>query len=219
MSKPDNIQIYDANAKQLVERYESTTTEQALPPFVDILRDYTGKSRNALDIGSGSGRDAFWMAQNGWNVDAVDGSKALLDEARSIHEHDNIRFIHDLAPDFQTTRNADKKYDVVLLSAFIFHFDKDDRNAILEFCLNTLRPSGFIYMTLRHGPLPPKGSIFDVQAQEIKNFASRNNLSFHDHGRMQDTSGLQDIAWYHLSMWRGAPWDHAREHSFDPAHR
>lgn len=218
MSKPDNIQIYDANARQLVARYESTTTEHALPPFVDILRDYKGGSRNALDIGSGSGRDAFWMAQNGWNVDAVDGSKALLDEARSIHEHDNIRFIHDLAPDFHATQTAEKKCDVILLAAFIFHFDADARNAILEFCLNALQPSGLIYVTLRRGPLPQNGSICDVPAQEIKDFAARNSMSVYDHGRMQDTSGLQDIAWDHVSLWRGTPWDHAKEHSFDPAH-
>lgn len=218
MSGQDNIRIYDANAKQLAARYESTKTEEALPAFIHILDGYSGKSRNALDIGSGSGRDAFWMAEKGWNVDAVDGSKALLDEAQKIHDHEKIRFIHDLAPDFKATQQTGTKYDAILLSAFIFHFDKAVRKDILDFCRNALQPSGLIHITLRNGPLPSNGSIFNVTAAEMEDFATQSDLSVRLHGRMKDTSGLQDISWDHVSLWRGAPWDHAKETSFDPAH-
>lgn len=36
----------------------------------------------ALDLACGTGRNALWLAQNGWRVTAVDGSKAAIDILR-----------------------------------------------------------------------------------------------------------------------------------------
>lgn len=218
MSKSDNIQIYDTNARQLMARYESTTTEKALTPFTHIITAYTG-SKLALDIGSGSGRDAAWMAERGWQVDAVDGSAALLEEAQKLHSHTNICYRHDLAPDFDKTRDIGKRYNAILMSAFIFHFDKADRDMILQVCRDMLSPEGLLYITLRKGPVLEGRHIFDVPVQEIEYFALENTLSVHYHGRTQDSAGLGDIAWDHISVWHGAAWDHAKDYSCDLAHR
>ncbi len=40
----------------------------------------------ALDIGSGEGADAFWLAQHGWHVTAVDIAVNALDKARAHAE-------------------------------------------------------------------------------------------------------------------------------------
>lgn len=37
----------------------------------------------ALDLGSGEGADAIWLAERGWNVTAVDFSSVALDRARA----------------------------------------------------------------------------------------------------------------------------------------
>lgn len=213
MDKPDNIQIYDENAKQLAARYESTTTEKALAPFTCILKQYDGTDRMALDIGSGSGRDAAWLADHGWHVDAVDGSAALLDEAKNLHGRTGITFIHDRAPDFRTIRSRHKRYDAILMAAFLFHFDQEERNIILRHCADMLSPDGLIYMTLRQGPLMPDRHIYAVAPDEIGTFAQSHGLSSHYHGRVHDSAGLNNVMWDHLSLWRGAAWDHAKEYA------
>jgi SAM-dependent methyltransferase len=211
MTKPDNIRLYDDNAKQLAARYGRITTEEALPPFVHILNKYTGPSHTALDIGSGSGRDAFWVAGHGWHVDAVDGSKALLAEAAALHNHPNIYYMHDLAPAFNAVRARNTAYDVILMSAFIFHFDQADRQTILEFCRNILAPSGLIYLTLRRGPDLANRNIYDVPLTEIENFAAENGFSQRCHGRGKDSASPDNVSWDHISLWCGAAWKHAED--------
>lgn len=211
MSKPDNIQIYDENAKQLTARYTSITTEEALPPFVQIIKNYTGTGDTALDIGSGSGRDAAWLAEHGWRVDAIDGSTALLAEAAILNNHPHIHYRYDRAPSFEEIRSLGTQYDVILMSAFIFHFDQAERQAILQFCRTVLAPAGLIYITLRRGPDSANRQIYDVPLEDIEKFSAKNGLSFHYHGRSRDSASPKDVSWDHLSLWRRIAWDHAQD--------
>jgi len=38
----------------------------------------------ALDLGSGEGRNAIWLAQQGWHVSAVDFAEAGINKARQL---------------------------------------------------------------------------------------------------------------------------------------
>lgn len=41
----------------------------------------------AIDIGAGEGRNALWLAEQGWEVTAVDFSEVGIDKGRQIAEH------------------------------------------------------------------------------------------------------------------------------------
>ncbi len=41
----------------------------------------------AIDIGAGEGRNALWLAEQGWEVTAVDFSNVAIDKGRRIAEH------------------------------------------------------------------------------------------------------------------------------------
>jgi SAM-dependent methyltransferase len=41
----------------------------------------------AIDIGAGEGRNALWLAEQGWEVTAVDFSNVAIDKGRQIAEH------------------------------------------------------------------------------------------------------------------------------------
>lgn len=41
----------------------------------------------ALDLAAGEGRNAVWLAQQGWRVDAVDWSDVALDKGRELARH------------------------------------------------------------------------------------------------------------------------------------
>ncbi|MFT7024131.1 MAG: SAM-dependent methyltransferase [Rhodococcus sp. (in: high G+C Gram-positive bacteria)] len=48
----------------------------------------------ALDIGSGEGGDAFWLADNGWNTTGVDISEVALERARANQGDRDIEWLH-----------------------------------------------------------------------------------------------------------------------------
>ncbi len=51
------------------------------PTLVDVCA--TLEPGRALDLGSGDGRNAIWLAQRGWRVTAVDFSTVAIERARS----------------------------------------------------------------------------------------------------------------------------------------
>lgn len=210
MPENDNVRIYDANAPFLADYYSRITTEQALPFLTPMVQTKTGKM---LDIGSGAGRDSFWFAERGWSVDAMDGSVNLLAEAKQRHPHDNIDYYADTVPDFPATRRKGRSYDLIVMSAFLFHFDEKDRAIILKNCADMLLKDGLIHLTLRCGPLHEGKNIFLIDIKEIENYAARYNLSFKHHAHTPDNMGREDISWDHVSLWRGTQWTQAMDAS------
>ena len=75
------LSYYEENASTLSQRYESadvTTLQQTL------LKTFTPKSK-LLEIGCGSGRDANFMLEHGYNLTAIDGSPKMIEEAKALH--------------------------------------------------------------------------------------------------------------------------------------
>lgn len=208
MPETDNISIYDANAVALADQYDRVTTEQAVPLLAPLLSE--GHTGRALDIGSGAGRDALWLAQHGWKVDAIDGSEKLLLEAQKRHPHENIEYYVDLAPEFSRSAARKTPYNLILMSAFLFHFEKEERKDILNNCVRMLSPNGLMHLTLRYGPLMSDRKIYLVDPVELEDFSKLNGLSYQYHGRLPDYTGRGALAWDHVSLWRGESWDHAR---------
>lgn len=73
------------DAKVWDERYSGTdmvwsaTPNQFLPPEVDGLAPGT-----ALDLACGEGRNAIWLAEQGWTVTGVDFSQVGIDKSRRL---------------------------------------------------------------------------------------------------------------------------------------
>ena len=67
------------------DRYEDSElvwgkgANQFLPPLVEDLAP-----GRALDVASGEGRNAIWLARQGWDVTAVDFSATGIDKARTL---------------------------------------------------------------------------------------------------------------------------------------
>jgi tellurite methyltransferase len=63
------------------ERYRTSETDDAPTP---LLVETAGRLRpgKALDLACGTGRNALWLAHNGWSVTAVDGAPAAIEIVR-----------------------------------------------------------------------------------------------------------------------------------------
>jgi SAM-dependent methyltransferase len=74
----------------------------------------------ALDVATGLGRNALYLAAAGYEVDAVDISKTALGEAARRARRAGVRGIRWLAADLDHWRPAREAYDVVV-NAFFLH--------------------------------------------------------------------------------------------------
>ena len=103
----------------------------------------------ACDIGAGSGRDANWLAANGWEVVAVEPS-ALRDRA-ARDSHQRVVWMNDALPDLRNLRALGRRFDLILLSAVWMHVAPKDRERAFRILSDLLGPSGLLVITLRLG--------------------------------------------------------------------
>ena len=107
----------------------------------------------ALDLGCGEGADAIWLAEQGWQVVAVDVSENALERACAAAQRrdvaSRIRFErHDLATSFPAGR-----FDLV--SAQFLHSPVQlDREALLRRAADAVAPGGLL-LIVDHGAAPP----------------------------------------------------------------
>lgn len=66
----DPIAWYDAHAPELARTYEAIEAAHTHAWLADLLPK---AGAAALDLGAGTGRDAAWLASQGFDVFAVDG--------------------------------------------------------------------------------------------------------------------------------------------------
>jgi SAM-dependent methyltransferase len=97
-------------------RYQEADFVWSVTPNATVERYLTGtKPGRALDLGSGEGRNAVWLATQGWDVTAVDFSAAGLEKARRLADSQKVEL--DLVKADVTQYEAgNREWDLVLLS-------------------------------------------------------------------------------------------------------
>jgi SAM-dependent methyltransferase len=68
----------------------------------------------ALDLAAGEGRNAVWLAEQGWRVTAVDFSTVALEKARTAAERRGVAL--EIAVADVTTYRPERTFDLVLLA-------------------------------------------------------------------------------------------------------
>lgn len=113
--------------------------DENLVSYVNSGRLKTGK---ALDIGCGAGRNAIYLASNGWEVDAMDLSSTSLKWAgeRAEEAGATIRFFQADLLVHQIEKDA---YDLVYDSGCFHHIAPHRRPRYREVILNALKQDGY----------------------------------------------------------------------------
>jgi len=81
----------------------------------------------ALDLGSGDGRNAVWLARHGWTVTAVDFSVVALDRARTLAATADVEIDWRQA-DLLSWTPAAEAFDLV--AVFFIHLPADERRPV-----------------------------------------------------------------------------------------
>jgi SAM-dependent methyltransferase len=73
------------------ERYRATDLVWGAPPNRWVEQELTGAApRRALDLACGEGRNALWLAAQGWQVTAADFSPVAIGKARELDVHHRV---------------------------------------------------------------------------------------------------------------------------------
>ncbi|MFU8854464.1 methyltransferase domain-containing protein [Micromonospora sp. SL1-18] len=94
---------------------------------------------SALDLAAGEGRNAVWLAGNGWRVTAVDFSPVAVERGRELAARRGVPVEWRVA-DVTTYRPAPGSYDLVLIS--YLHLPAEDLATVLDSARRALRPGG-----------------------------------------------------------------------------
>ena len=74
------------------ERYAAAELIWTAEPNRFVVAELTGlPPGRALDLGAGEGRNAIWLAEQGWDVTAVDFSAVGLDKGRAVAARRGVR--------------------------------------------------------------------------------------------------------------------------------
>ncbi|WP_034623142.1 bifunctional 2-polyprenyl-6-hydroxyphenol methylase/3-demethylubiquinol 3-O-methyltransferase UbiG [Cellulomonas sp. URHE0023] len=113
------------------------------PQLVSVVSDLAPGS--ALDVGSGEGADAIWLASRGWDVTAVDISQVALDRSAAIAGPLNISW--ELADVLDWEPGVDR-YDLV--SAQFMHLPPAELRDLHRRLAGAVRPGGMLLIVGHH---------------------------------------------------------------------
>jgi len=105
-----------------------------LPPLVEQLAP-----GRALDLACGEGRNAIWLAQNGWKVTAVDYSPVGIDKARQIAGDTPVEWV---VGDV-TTWTPEQRFDLVII--FYLHLPQAEFAEMMKHATAALDVGGTLF--------------------------------------------------------------------------
>ena len=103
----------------------------------------------ACDIGAGTGRDANWLAEQGWEVLAVEPSD--LREQGEEKSDPRVTWLDDTLPDLRKLRALGRRFDLILLRSVWMHVPRSSQERAFRILTELLNPSGLLVISLRHG--------------------------------------------------------------------
>jgi SAM-dependent methyltransferase len=102
-----------------------------LPPIVETLDIGT-----AIDLACGEGRNAIWLARNGWDVTGIDFSAVGIEKARELASDTSVDWLVGDVANYEPART----FDLVLV--VYVHLDPDGTRGLFKGATDALAPGG-----------------------------------------------------------------------------
>lgn len=124
-------------------RYAATELVWSASPNVFVEAELADlRPGRAVDVAAGEGRNAIWLAQQGWQVTATDFSQSGLDKGRAIAEHLGLPppRIEWLCADVLEHDLGTEVFDLAVLA--YLQLPADQRRTALRRAFRSLRDAG-----------------------------------------------------------------------------
>ncbi|HSP03763.1 MAG TPA: class I SAM-dependent methyltransferase [Acidimicrobiales bacterium] len=122
------------------ERYEAADLVWTAGPNQTFADEVAGlEPGTALDLAAGEGRNAIWLATQGWTATAVDFSDVALDKARKLAEASEVE-IETVVADVTTHVPPAGAYDLV--AVIYLHLPEDERRLVHQRAAAAVAPGG-----------------------------------------------------------------------------
>ncbi|HEY7007711.1 MAG TPA: class I SAM-dependent methyltransferase [Jatrophihabitantaceae bacterium] len=123
------------------ERYRSADLVWGAPPNRFVAAEFAdAQPGRALDLACGEGRNALWLAGQGWRVTAVDFSSVAIEKARELDAHALV----DWQVADATTYSATAEFDLALVC--YLQLEAAPRRSALRAAAAALAPGGTLFV-------------------------------------------------------------------------
>ena len=185
----------DVEAMEAAARYETVSAEHVNDWLIDLLPE---DKACILDVGSGSGRDAAWLASIGHDVIAVEPNHTMRTECKRLHPDKSFRLLADRLPDLSATFRAGLSFDFILVNAVWMFVAPSHRERAFRKLVTLLKPGGKIAITLRQGPVDVDRGMHPASTEEIEGLARRHGAYLEPPQRGADFLGRRQISWIRI---------------------
>ncbi len=145
------------------QRYRSQVEPSQSPPHPLLVAAASNRTPGrALDLACGTGHNALWLAENGWDVTAIDGSPAAIEILRDRAGRTGVTVDTQLT-DLESTGFAIEpaRYELI---AMCYYFER----SLIEHCKRGLVPGGtMVAIALLIEP-GKEHSTFRLQPDELR---------------------------------------------------
>jgi SAM-dependent methyltransferase len=127
------------------ERYAAREYVWDVTPNRFVERYLTGLTPGrAIDLAAGEGRNAIWLARQGWQVTAVDFSQVGLDKARRLATEHGLAAAVELVEADALVYEPPARVDLVVIA--YLQIPSAQQRVVLEHAAAWLRPGGTLFI-------------------------------------------------------------------------
>ncbi|MCX4853506.1 methyltransferase domain-containing protein [Streptomyces canus] len=138
------------------ERYRGSELVWKAEPNRFVEQELAGlePSGRAVDLAAGEGRNAVWLAERGWEVDAVDFSAVALERAERLAADRGVR-LHTVHTDLTLWAPPEATYDLALIA--YLHLPWPEMAQILPRAATAVRRGGTLLLVGHDAANPEHG--------------------------------------------------------------
>lgn len=163
-----NEKYYEQNA----DKFIVDTINCNMNDLYHLFEKELTNPKTILDLGFGSGRDSKYFHSKGYDVYAIDPSKAFCKHALKI----GIPNVYNIEAQ---AMNFENKFDGIWACASLLHIPSTQLNSVFKKCYQALKPNGIMYVSFKYGSFEGirNGRFFlDLNEKSLKKYLSDTNF-------------------------------------------